>query len=198
MNFRTADLAVACLHSLAEEAKALPGITVVLVDNASGDDSVQRFQEKISHAKRQFGWMAGPRSSLWIKTEDLRLGTTQQFGRCWERSKCPTTCCCSTRILWCGLERSRHWWNSWSRRRPQGIAGSRLEDPDGTPQRSAFLFPNVWSELNDGIHLRMIERLVQRSKVAPPVRNEAHQTDWVAGASFIIRRELIEQIGLLG
>ena len=31
-----------------------------------------------------------------------------------------------------------------------GIAGSRLEDPDGTPQISAFRFHSVGSELENG------------------------------------------------
>ncbi|MEL7238670.1 MAG: glycosyltransferase family 2 protein, partial [Planctomycetota bacterium] len=32
---------------------------------------------------------------------------------------------------------------------------------------------------------------------APPVRDDAHQTDWVAGASMLVRREVFEQAGLM-
>ena len=32
-----------------------------------------------------------------------------------------------------------------------GLAGSRLEDPDGTPQRSAFRFPGVAGEFENGV-----------------------------------------------
>jgi hypothetical protein len=78
-----------------------------------------------------------------------------------------------------------------------GIAGSRLEDPDGTPQRSAFRFPTVWSELNDGLRLGPVSKLLAGKVVAPPPRDEVHDTDWVAGASMLIRREVFEQIGLL-
>lgn len=78
-----------------------------------------------------------------------------------------------------------------------GIAGSRLEDPDGTPQRSAFRFPSVLGELEGGLRLGFVTRLLSRFVVAPPVRDDAHSTDWVAGASMIIRREVIDQIGLM-
>src|SRR6202035_1317311 len=39
-----------------------------------------------------------------------------------------------------------------------GIAGSRLEDPDGTPQRSAFRFPTALSELEEGFRIDRISR----------------------------------------
>src|SRR5205807_511372 len=42
VNYRTADLALDCLHALAGEAAALPGLRAVVVDNASGDDSADR------------------------------------------------------------------------------------------------------------------------------------------------------------
>ena len=78
-----------------------------------------------------------------------------------------------------------------------GIAGSRLENPDGTPQESAFRFPTVASELLGGLRLGVASRLLQRYLVAPPVQNQPHRTDWVAGASMIVRREVFDQIGLL-
>src|SRR5262249_8484299 len=78
-----------------------------------------------------------------------------------------------------------------------GIAGSRLEDPDGTPQRCAFRFPSAASELEEGIRIGFVSRLLQHSVVAPPVRNEAHETDWVAGASMIVRRGVFDEIGLM-
>jgi hypothetical protein len=78
-----------------------------------------------------------------------------------------------------------------------GIAGSRLEDPDGTPQRSAFRFPTIRSELDMGLKLGIVSRLLRNWLAAPPVRDDAHQTDWVAGASMIVRSRVFEQIGLL-
>jgi GT2 family glycosyltransferase len=78
-----------------------------------------------------------------------------------------------------------------------GIAGSRLEDLKGSPQESAFRFPSVFSELLSGIKLGFLSRLLAKYVVAHSVRDEAHQADWVAGASMMIRREVFDQIGLL-
>jgi GT2 family glycosyltransferase len=78
-----------------------------------------------------------------------------------------------------------------------GLAGSRLEDPDGTPQRSAFRFPTVASEFERGIRLGLVSRLLHRYVVAPPLRDVPHPADWVAGASLMVRRAVFEAIGLL-
>jgi len=78
-----------------------------------------------------------------------------------------------------------------------GIAGSRLEDPDETPQRSAFRFHTAFSELDFGLRLGIVSKLLSKWVVAPPVSDETYQTDWVAGASMIIRREVFEAAGLM-
>ena len=73
-----------------------------------------------------------------------------------------------------------------------GIAGSRLEDPDGTPQRSAFRFQSPLGEFEGSLKLGLVSRLLERWVVAPPVVDHAFETDWVSGASMIIRRETME------
>lgn len=52
VNFRTPDLSIQCLESLAPEVASTPGVRVTMVDNCSGDDSAARIREKIEHA----GW----------------------------------------------------------------------------------------------------------------------------------------------
>jgi hypothetical protein len=52
VNYRTPALTIACLRSLAPELAAVPGVRVVVVDNASGDGSL----EKLEAAVRDAGW----------------------------------------------------------------------------------------------------------------------------------------------
>jgi N-acetylglucosaminyl-diphospho-decaprenol L-rhamnosyltransferase len=78
-----------------------------------------------------------------------------------------------------------------------GIAGSRLEEPDGTPQQSAFRFPGVLSELESGTRIALVSSFLRKQLVPMPVPREACQVDWVAGASMMIRRETFDAIGLL-
>ena len=68
-----------------------------------------------------------------------------------------------------------------------GIAGCRLEQPDGMTQRSAFNFQSPASEFEASIRLGLVTRLLKKWMVAPPVRNETFATDWVSGACMIIR-----------
>ncbi|MEO1338558.1 MAG: glycosyltransferase, partial [Myxococcota bacterium] len=79
-----------------------------------------------------------------------------------------------------------------------GIAGSRLEDPDGTPQVSAFRFPSVASEFLEGLQWNVASRLLPERDVAiEPPPATAGPVDWVAGASMMIRRQVFEAVGLL-
>ncbi|MCL4215502.1 MAG: glycosyltransferase family 2 protein [Candidatus Hydrogenedentes bacterium] len=78
-----------------------------------------------------------------------------------------------------------------------GIAGSRLEDPDGTPQISAFRFPSIGTELVWALRLGILSRMFPQWVIAPPVKDSAGPTDWVAGASMIVRRAVFEDIGLM-
>jgi GT2 family glycosyltransferase len=78
-----------------------------------------------------------------------------------------------------------------------GIAGCRLEDPDGSAQRSAFNFQTPASEFEANMKLGLVTRLLKRWMVAPPVRDKTFQTDWVSGACMIMRGEVCRDIGLL-
>lgn len=78
-----------------------------------------------------------------------------------------------------------------------GIAGSRLEDPNGAPQHSAFRFHSVLSELDYSLRVGVVSKLLSKWLVAPPVSEQTCQTDWVAGASMIVRRKVFESVGLL-
>lgn len=79
-----------------------------------------------------------------------------------------------------------------------GIAGSRLESEDGSPQCSAFRFQTIRSEFVGSLRLGFINRLFPDwsvTSIAIPVK--ATQVDWVAGASMLIRYEVILDAGLM-
>ena len=78
-----------------------------------------------------------------------------------------------------------------------GLAGSRLEDPDGTPQVSAFRFFNLRNEFDTAARFGPVTRLVKNAVVPLPVYEEPTEVDWVAGASLLIRKEVIDAIGPL-
>jgi GT2 family glycosyltransferase len=193
LNYRTADLTIDCLDSLADEIRAIPGSYVVVTDNASNDGSV----EKIASAIDTNQWHA------WVKLMPLEHNGGFAFGNnAAIRPALESTVLCpyvlllnpDTVILPGAVKTLLAFMND----RPDvGIAGSRLEDLDKTSQQSAFRFPNVMGELDFGLRLGVASKLLSRWAVVPEIADCPHQTDWVAGASMIIRREVFESIGLL-
>jgi GT2 family glycosyltransferase len=78
-----------------------------------------------------------------------------------------------------------------------GIAGSSLENPDGSDWPIAFRFITPISELENGLRLGLVSRLLRRHVVSRVMEQGRPQpVDWVAGASMIIRRGVFESIGL--
>lgn len=193
VNYRTPSLTVDCLCSLVDEMRSLPGARVVVTDNASGDGSVER----IGAAIEAEGW------GDWASLMPLEQNGGYAFGNNTAihvalRSKNsppyflllnPDT------IVRPGALKMLI--DFMDEHPTVGIAGSRLEDPDCTPQHSAFRFHTVLSELDFGLHLGVVSKLLSQWVVAPPISEEACQTDWVAGASMIVRREVFELVGLL-
>ncbi len=84
------------------------------------------------------------------------------------------------------------------RERPEvGIAGSAIWGTDGVPHISAFRFPTVWSEVAGGFRLGLINRLLPDVEVPIRPRPEvSREVDWLAGASMMIRRKVLEEVGV--
>lgn len=78
-----------------------------------------------------------------------------------------------------------------------GIAGSYVHGPEPVPHKTAFLFHSIYSELESTLGLGIVSKLLEKHIVALPLPEETRQVDWLAGASMLIRREVIEDIGLL-
>ncbi|MBL8792738.1 MAG: glycosyltransferase family 2 protein [Planctomycetia bacterium] len=193
VNFKTPGLVIDCLRSLVDEVRAVGDCQVIVVENGSPDDSAQRLADAIrtehwdSWAKllvldKNLGFAGGNNAALRPllaepKPADYFLLLNPDTV---VRPGAVTTL----------IEFLEH--------HPRaGIAGSRLEDPDGTPQRSAFRFPTVPSEFEHGIRLGPISRLLRSSIVAPPVTDATHRCDWLAGASMLVRKEVFDDIGLM-
>ena len=192
VNYNTPTLVTDCLRSLAPEAEEL-GLRVVVVDNASPDGSVEQLRGAVAGngwgewveviaAERNGGFAAGNNLAL------RRLLAAESAPDCVLLLN-PDT------VVRPGAVRNLA---EFLDRNPRvGLTGSRLENPDGTPQRSAFRFPRVLGEFEDGIRLGLVSRLLSGFVVAPPPRDAEHEAEWLSGASLIVRREVFEQIGLL-
>lgn len=193
VNYRTADLTVDCLRSLVGEVQSLPGTRVVVTDNNSGDDSPERIQQAI----KENHWDHWATLMPLNRNGGFAYGNNQAIRPALEGDNPPDFVLLlnpDTVVRPGAVSRLIQFMHEHPK---AGIAGSRLEDPDGTPQRSAFRFPTTRSELDGGLRLGVVSRLLVNTCVAPPVRDDQHPTDWVAGASMIVRRQVFLDAGLM-
>jgi GT2 family glycosyltransferase len=77
-----------------------------------------------------------------------------------------------------------------------GIAGSYVYGDDGQPHQTAFRFPTPLSEFERALRLGIASKVLGRWRVPLPLPDEDCAVDWVAGASMMIRREVLEDVGL--
>lgn len=78
-----------------------------------------------------------------------------------------------------------------------GICGSKLLSGEGEVQASPFRFPSIASEFDNGLRLGLVSRLLARWNVVMPTPTAPCSVDWVSGACMMLRRTMLEQIGLL-
>jgi GT2 family glycosyltransferase len=76
-----------------------------------------------------------------------------------------------------------------------GVAGSSLETEDGTPWPYAFRFPSLLSEIEGALGFSLATRVLSKAVVARQMSDRAEPVDWLPGASFMVRREVIDQLG---
>jgi GT2 family glycosyltransferase len=194
VNYRTADLAIDCLRSLEGEVRAVGGARAVVVDNASGDGSA----ETIGAAIDGRGW-SGWATLLPLATNDgFGAGNNAAIGPALaSRDPPPPDFVLILNPDTVVLPGALTALVGFLQAHPEvGIAGSRLEDPDGTPQHSRFRFHSVWSELDSGLKLGLVTRLLRKRTVAAGIVDHDSPSDWVAGASMMVRREVFADVGL--
>jgi GT2 family glycosyltransferase len=193
LNYNVTDLTIDCLRSLAAEVSSTPGFKVAVCENGSGGDAVQRLQEAIETN----GWQA------WVELTPVTpnrgfTGGNNVIIRKWmaseDRPDYFLLLNADTLVDPGALQPLVQFMDSHP---TVGIAGSRLDSPDGSPNGSPFRFPGIASELDRGLRVGFVSKLLSRWLVSFDRPDHACRVDWVAGASMIIRREVIESIGPL-
>ena len=136
VHYKTPQLVISGLDALARERDHLPGLSVLVVDNCSGDDSVQGSVSTLM----SLNMTSGPKSSNLNIMEGSLTETISV-------SKSPVKCTTLSIIFGCSilttevLEGAALELVKFLRVNPGCIAGSRLEDRDSTVQVSALIFP---------------------------------------------------------
>jgi len=193
VNYRTAQLTINCLRSLAAEVTTLPGMQVVVVDNASNDGSV----EQITNVIQTEGW------EDWVSVKASPVNGGFSYGNntaiqpFLESTNPPPYYLLLNPDTEVRPNALKILVDFMEQHPTVGIAGSGIENEDGTLWPIAFRFPSLWSELDGGLRLGIVTKLLSKWVVAQQMTETAQAVDWLPGASMMIRREVFERIGLM-
>ena len=192
LNYRTPDLVIAGLHALQDTGVPSDTVRVVVVDGGSGDGSADRIADAIETED----WSTWCELLALEENGGFAFGNNAAIRRALDAESPPDYVLLlnpDTEVRPGAVQALVDYMQA----NPEvGIAGSRLEDPDGTPQMSAFRFPSIASEILGGLNLGFAERLMPGRTVSMPVPDEATAVDWLAGASMMIRRAVFQSVGL--
>jgi N-acetylglucosaminyl-diphospho-decaprenol L-rhamnosyltransferase len=75
-----------------------------------------------------------------------------------------------------------------------GIAGSSFDNQDGSLWPIAFRFPSMFSEFESGVKLGLLSKLLRPWVVAVYMEQKPQPIDWIAGASMMLCRGVVEQL----
>lgn len=193
VNYRSADLAIDCLRSIEADVRSLPATRVVVVESQSPDDSVAKLQAAI----RANGW------NDWCELKPLdhnggfAYGNNEGIRPFLESDDRPDLVLLLNPDMISRPGAIPTLVRYMDHHPDVGIAGSRTEWPDGSPQTSAFRFPTIAGEIEGALRLGVVTKLLKRHVIAPPPPDREETVDWVVGASMIIRCAVFEKIGLL-
>ena len=189
VTYRSAELTIDCLKSIAAERASSPlDIVAIVVDNASGDGPV------IAKAIEDQGWslwvklLVAPRNGGFAFGNNLAIQEAVRMGP-------PTYCHLlnpDTVVRTGAIDRLVEFMEAHP---AVGIAGGSFENLDGSDWPIAFRFPTLLSEFESSLQFGLASRLLRRWVVAQQMSKVAQQIDWVPGASMMIRWPVFAAIG---
>jgi N-acetylglucosaminyl-diphospho-decaprenol L-rhamnosyltransferase len=193
VSYKTSSLVTDLLGSLSLERAAARKrgveIRAVVVDNASGDADVLR------RLVLESGWQAWVEIVQAPRNGGFAFGNNLGFQHGFASARRPDFFFLlnpDTQVRPGAVNTLVDFLNQHQR---AGVVASGLEEQDGTLWPFAFRYPSLLGELDQGLRLGIVTKLLQHRIVLRPMGPEPAQVDWFPGASMVIRREVIEQVG---
>jgi N-acetylglucosaminyl-diphospho-decaprenol L-rhamnosyltransferase len=189
VTYRSAELTIGCLSSIEVERQTQElNVRAIVVDNASGDAKV------IARAIVERGWrswvtlIAAPKNGGFAYGNNLALQRANADGPPrYLHLLNPDTVIRKGAIDELVRFLEAH---------PDvGLAGSSFEGPDGSEWPTAFRFPSLLSELEEGLQFGLASYVLGRWIVAKRMTPVAQAIDWICGASMMIRWSVFDRIG---
>lgn len=192
VNYRTAELTVRALTALLREMDGVPSARAVVVDNDSGDGSFER----IAAAVREAG--VGERVSVVASGRNGGFGSGVNCGirPALTSGDPPDSFYLLNSDAFPDAGALRELVAFQDAHPEAAIVGSYIHGTDGTPHVTAFRFPTWQGELAGNLRLGFLEPWLGRYVISLAIPTVPTRVDWLAGASMLIRRDVLERIGL--
>jgi N-acetylglucosaminyl-diphospho-decaprenol L-rhamnosyltransferase len=193
LNYRVTDLTIDCLRSLAGRIDGVPGARVAVCENGTGGDA----EERLRRAIEGNGWGSWAELTAVHPNRGFTGGNNIVIRAALASADPPEYVLllnADTIVQDGALEALV---DLMDRQPRAGIAGSALLSPAGAVEASPFRFQGIATELDRGLRLGVVSKLLSPWGVVPPAPSEACSVEWVSGACMILRRTMLEQIGLL-
>jgi N-acetylglucosaminyl-diphospho-decaprenol L-rhamnosyltransferase len=193
LNYRVTDLTIDCLRSLAGRADRMSGTKVAVLENGTGGDAYARLQSAIETN----GW------GSWVELSEVHpnrgfCGGNNVVIRAAFASADPPEYVlllnADTIVRDGTLERLVEFMDQHPR---AGIAAGTAVGLDEHVQGTPFRFPGILTELDRGLGLGFVSKLLSPWSIVLPKTPDPAVVDWVAGACMILRRTMLDEIGLL-
>jgi len=189
VTYKSADLTVACIRSIeAERAASTLAISVVVVDNVSGDAPVIEQAIADNHWGGWVRLLVAPKNGGFAYGNNVAISEAARMGPpryCHLLNPDTELRSGAIDVLVSFLDQNAS----------VGIAGSSFENLDGSDWPIAFRFPTLLSEVEAGLQTGMVSGILDRWVVARQMGKSAEPVDWVPGASMMVRWQVIEKIG---
>lgn len=182
VNWNVKDLLEKCLNSIYQKPQNLD-FEVFVVDNASRDGSVEMVKKKFPQVKL----MANKDNKGFAQANNQAI--KEAAGEFILLLNPDTEILNGALAKMVGFMRKRL---------DCGILGCKLLNSDGTLQPSCRTFPDLYSQIIILLKLHnFFPKLVKKYYMLDWLHNETKEVDQVMGACFLIRRKVVEEIGLL-
>jgi GT2 family glycosyltransferase len=193
LNWRTADMTLRSLASLAPELRAIPGARVCVVDNDSQDGSYERLVAGVQAAG--FGDIAEVVASG--RNGGYGFGNNVAIRSGLAAADKPDYFYLLNSDAFAEEGALRHLVAYLDAHPAVGAAGGYVQGVDHQPHTAAFRFPSLLSEFEDAVRLGVVTHVLRDHRVSmPPPEGDVDDIDWVPGSSMLLRRQALEQVGL--
>lgn len=193
LNYRTPDLTMRAAEAAVREMRELGG-EVVVVDNASGDGS---FEIILAKAEQE-GWTKGGFLRVVQSPENGGFGAGNNFGMRLGMSsgEVPDFFYILNSDAWPDPGAVGKLLEVMQAKPRAGLVGSYIKGTDGAPHCTVFRFPSASGEFEGAARTGFITKLFKSAVVPMEIPTQTAQVDWVAGASVLMRCEMLDEIGL--